>query len=1004
MASTLRILSFNSTGLGWDKRIYIKDLIDRNAPDILFIQETWLLNANMSVLNSIHQDYIGNGVSGTPDDELLLGRPRGGVGILWKRAISDSVKFQVIPGTDRACAIVLNDGTRETLYINVYLPVDNQTKTRIDQGFLTTLDAIDVFLQQCNLRNLILGGDFNCDFTRRNAHDVYLRNFIRINDLICTMDLPIAEQGHSYHDPANGSYSCIDHFITSSGVSDSVIYVKRCDDHDNPSNHIPLYMELQLDTKLPSITVTNDCKDSKPIAWQRVNEHDVKCYQQKQDILLSSVPVPAVAHCCDVSCSKSDHRQEIDQWFQDLIDCCVQADDLLPRIKHKKSNKPYWKSEVKPYKDDSLWWHNIWLLCGSPKNGPIYENKTISKRQYLYAVRRYKRQEEQLRKTKMAEAICDNKTRDFFKEVKKIKSKRTIAPSIDGHSQSEAVAEHFANKYEALFNSVPSDNNVMNDICEYINKNCKETSEFDRVITDNDITCALKMLKADKSDGQSGLISTHLLLCSKLFKSMLAMLITAIITHGYQPQSMLLATIISIPKDNRGNLCDSSNYRGITLCSSISKLLDIIILNRYSNLLSTSDMQFAFKKGHSTSMCSLMVKETVNYYFNNQSEVYSCCVDLTKAFDRVKHDNLFKVLIERKIPCVILRVILDMYERQQMRTAWNGCHSHTFDTINGVRQGGIISPILFCVFMDVLLKQLEDAGLGCWVGGHYFGSIGYADDLILLSPTVSGLKDMLNICEKFGDTFGVKYNSRKTVCVLFSKQRVASKPDIYLCGDKLMWVDSVKHLGHKIMYNLSETEDVRMKKCDLFNRVNSVVATLGTCPDNVLRKIFSTQCAHLYGTVIWSFSDKSVVDYITAWNRSVRRLFHLPYQTHRRFLPLILETPGVTDQIYYRFLKMCQTMNVSKNVKVKYLYNVCMLNARSIVRNNLNVIENRLGIKLEKVLSDGISLLKGAYLNEMSETDMVHFSMISELRDGNFLVNGFSHDEIKTFIDFICTF
>ena len=101
---------------------------------------------------------------------------------------------------------------------------------------------------------------------------------------------------------------------------------------------------------------------------------------------------------------------------------------------------------------------------------------------------------------------------------------------------------------------------------------------------------------------------------------------------------------------------------------------------------------------------------------------------------------------------------------------------------------------------------------------------------------------------------------------------------------------------------------------------------------------------------------------------------------------------------------MCQTMNVSKNVKVKYLYNVCMLNARSIVRNNLNVIENRLGIKLEKVLSDGISLLKGAYLNEMSETDMVHFSMISELRDDSFLVNGFSHDEIKTFIDFICTF
>ena len=338
------------------------------------------------------------------------------------------------------------------------------------------------------------------------------------------------------------------------------------------------------------------------------------------------------------------------------------------------------------------------------------------------------------------------------------------------------------------------------------------------------------------------------------------MLHTAMITHGHQPQSMLLATITSIPKDARGNLCDSNCYRGITLCSLISKVLDIIIIIPYGSFLNTSDMQFTYKSGHSTSMCDLMVKEIVNYYLTNDSEVYSCCVDLRKAFDRVQHDMLFQLLVDRKIPALILRIILDMYECQSMRTVWNNSYSSSFETGNGVRQGGIISPILFCVYMDTLLKQLEKEGTGCWVKGalDYYVAIAYADDLKLLSPSINGLKRMLKTCETIGETVGVKYNSKKTVCMLYARQKSRFKPRMELCGNELVWVDSVKHLGHVITYDLSEAQDVRIKKCDLFGRVNTVLATLGSAPDSVLQKVFNTQCAHLYGSVVWNFNDKSI--------------------------------------------------------------------------------------------------------------------------------------------------
>ncbi len=105
---------------------------------------------------------------------------------------------------------------------------------------------------------------------------------------------------------------------------------------------------------------------------------------------------------------------------------------------------------------------------------------------------------------------------------------------------------------------------------------------------------------------------------SDMFKKSLAKIFTAVLTHGYQPKTVLLATIASIPKDSRENICTGSNYSGITICSSIAKLMDIILIIMYKDKLQTSDMQFAFKAKHSTAICSLVVKEVIHYYIDNK--------------------------------------------------------------------------------------------------------------------------------------------------------------------------------------------------------------------------------------------------------------------------------------------------------------------------------------------------------------------------------------------------
>ncbi len=95
-------------------------------------------------------------------------------------------------------------------------------------------------------------------------------------------------------------------------------------------------------------------------------------------------------------------------------------------------------------------------------------------------------------------------------------------------------------------------------------------------------------------------------------------------------------------------------------------------------------MQFAIKDKHSTVMFSVLVKEVVHYFVDHKWEVYSSCVDATKSFNRVTHDNLFAMFIERKIPAIALRVLLETYQKQRMRTVWSGKFSRLFDTSRGI--------------------------------------------------------------------------------------------------------------------------------------------------------------------------------------------------------------------------------------------------------------------------------------------------------------------------------
>ena len=443
-------------------------------------------------------------------------------------------------------------------------------------------------------------------------------------------------------------------------------------------------------------------------------------------------------------------------------------------------------------------------------------------------------------------------------------------------------------------------------------------------------------------------------------------------------------------------MCTDDNYRGIVLTSSIGKVFDILLLNRNKDKMTTSDLQFAFKKKLGTTMCTLSVKEVVGHYLRGGAKVASCFLDASKAFDRVRFDRLFQLLIGRGLNALDLRALMDLYTRQQVRASWNGHVSYEFSSTNGIRQGSITSPLLYCIYMDALLEKLQLEGTGCWIGAHFVGSICYADDLTLLCPTIRGLQKMVKSCEEFAKDYGLQFNAKKSVCIMFCKNN-KHKPEvnIRLADSHLEWVSTVKHLGNYLNSNLSETKEIQMKKGDLIGRVNVINTNLCDAPDEVLLPIFASQC-HLYGCQAWRFADHAVNDYHTTWNRCVRRLLKVPPQTHRRFLPHLLGAPQSNVQVYKMFLGLVKSMLCSENKIVSYIGKMGVNSADTIIGSNLCEM-NRV-TSCDNVLYEKFQMLS---IYKCTDEDHAVIQAVKELRLHD--VHVFTDDDRVSFMHYLCT-
>ena len=112
----------------------------------------------------------------------------------------------------------------------------------------------------------------------------------------------------------------------------------------------------------------------------------------------------------------------------------------------------------------------------------------------------------------------------------------------------------------------------------------------------------------------------------------------------------------------------------------------------HGDKLSTDELQFGYQQNTLTNMCTWLAIETIDYFLRNGLEVFVGVMDMSKAFDNVKQSVLFWKLIDKDIPPIYLRLLLNIYIKQSANVRWNDTLSDSFPIGNDVKQGGLLSP------------------------------------------------------------------------------------------------------------------------------------------------------------------------------------------------------------------------------------------------------------------------------------------------------------------------
>lgn len=302
-----------------------------------------------------------------------------------------------------------------------------------------------------------------------------------------------------------------------------------------------------------------------------------------------------------------------------------------------------------------------------------------------------------------------------------------------------------------------------------------------------------------------------------------------LIKHGGEPVLRLLTTIcqklwqtkewpnewtqsLIIPLPKKGNLRKCQNYRTISLISHASKVMLKILLNRLKRESEEhlSEEQAGFRSGRSTVEQIFNCRVLMEKHLQHQRKLFHNFIDFKKAFDRVWHDGLWHTLRSMGIEEGLIQAIQALYSSSSSAVILNSSIGEFFKTTVGVRQGCLLSPVLFNLFLETILKDtLHNFQSTISIGGRSLSNLRFADDIDLIAGSNEELQELTTRLTNSAQAHGMEVSHEKSKTLVNSTDNTTA--EIKMGDETLENVSSFKYLGATLTTDGRSTQEIKIR-------------------------------------------------------------------------------------------------------------------------------------------------------------------------------------------------
>lgn len=459
-------------------------------------------------------------------------------------------------------------------------------------------------------------------------------------------------------------------------------------------------------------------------------------------------------------------------------------------------------------------------------------------------------------------------TTDWWKWVREFKEE---TGNIMGNITSQEFGDHFKNLLSLEQEGVGVQY-ALQDITDVW---------LDTEISLEEINAALSNLKDNKAPGEERLPVDFFKYGSDKLKELLVVVLNKV-ARGEDGDWRNMSIILPFFKKGDKDLVD--NYRCISLVNPLDKVYASVLYNRLFSWVNCHNIlkenQAGFRAGYSTADNLFNLNFLIEYLWNNgKKKVYCFFIDFKSAFDGVNRSALFFKLHSMGVSLKFLQMLGILY-KETVNSVWNGSNmSNIFETSTGVKQGCILSPLLFALFLNDLVDFIKG---GVRVREQKINMLKYADDIVFMSDDPKSLQLMINRLKTYCETWGLRVNMMKSQIMVMRKYMGIVNEKWYYGSEEIKVVDSYKYLGVQLTPNLKLDEHLKSKIVIAKYKVNSLWQTFVQNKHvNLVSKLnlFDSvgRSGVCYASQYWGYKYyESIEQYMRDF---VKRLFNLPSTT-----------------------------------------------------------------------------------------------------------------------------